>query len=52
MKVLSMSRPLQVLLFVIVVLGLVAVIVPRTEFYHEWLFEGKAKIRQGACKRR
>jgi hypothetical protein len=45
MKVLSMSRPVQVLLFVILALGLVALVLPRTEFYREWRFEGKAKIR-------
>ncbi len=50
MKVLSMSRPVQVLLFVILALGLVAVILPRTEFYREWRFEGKAKIREGGVK--
>jgi hypothetical protein len=47
MKVLSVSRPVQVLLFVILALGLAVLVVPRTEFYHEWLFEGKAKNREG-----
>ena len=50
MKVLTMSRPVQVLLFVILALGLAAVILPRTEFYREWRFEGKAKIREGGVK--
>ena len=45
MKVLSMSRTVQVLLFVVLVLGLAAFIVPRTEFYREWKFEGKSKSR-------
>lgn len=47
MKVLSANRPVQVLLFVVLILGLAALIVPRTEFYREWKFEGKAKIREG-----
>jgi hypothetical protein len=50
MKVLSVSRTGQVLLFVILVLALAAWIVPRTEFYHEWKFEGKAKIREGGVR--
>ncbi len=50
MKVLSTSRPVQVLLFVILALGLVAVILPRTEIYREWRFEGKARIREGGVK--
>jgi hypothetical protein len=50
MKVLSMSRPVQVLLFVILILGLTALVLPRTEFYQEWKFEGKAKIREGGVK--
>jgi len=50
MKVLSISRPVQVLLFVILALGLAAVILPRTEFYREWRFEGKAKIREGGVR--
>jgi hypothetical protein len=45
-----MSRPVQVLLFVILALGLVAVILPRTEFYREWRFEGKARIREGGVR--
>ena len=50
MKVLSTSRPVQVLLFIILALGVAALILPRTEFYHEWRFEGKAKIREGGVK--
>jgi len=48
MKVLSrMSRSMQVFLFVLVALVLAVIIVPRTEPYHEWFFEGKAKVREG-----
>jgi hypothetical protein len=50
MKVLSVSRPVQVLLFIILALGLGALLLPRTEFYREWRFEGKAKIREGGVK--
>ena len=50
MKVLSVSRPVQVLLFVILAFGLVALVLPRTEFYREWRFEGKAKIREGGVR--
>jgi hypothetical protein len=50
MKALSMSRPVQVLLFVILVFGLAVLILPRTEFYREWRFEGKAKIREGGVQ--
>jgi len=48
MKVLSrMSRSMQVSLLVLVALVLAVIIVPRTEPYHEWFFEGKAKVREG-----
>jgi hypothetical protein len=50
MKALSVSRPVQVLLFVILTFGLVALVLPRTEFYREWRFEGKAKIREGGVR--
>ncbi|MGE5373954.1 MAG: sialidase family protein [Bacteroidota bacterium] len=50
MKALSMSRPVQVLLFVILVFGLAVLILPQTEFYREWRFEGKAKIREGGVQ--
>ena len=50
MKVLRVLRPWQVLLIVVLAFGLLALILPRTEFYHEWLFEGKAKIREGGVK--
>jgi hypothetical protein len=50
MKVLNLSRPVQVLLFIILAFGLAALLLPRTEFYHEWRFEGKAKIREGDVK--
>jgi len=48
MKVLSKSsRPIQVFLFAVLALALALLVIPRTEFYHEWFFEGKAKIREG-----
>ena len=47
MKALNPSRLLLVFLFVLVAVGLVIVILPRTEFYQEWIFEGKAKVREG-----
>ena len=50
MKVLSASRPVRVLLFVLLALGLVAIVLPYTEFYREWRFEGKAKIREGGIQ--
>jgi hypothetical protein len=34
----------------LLVLGLAALILPYTEFYREWHFEGKAKIREGATR--
>jgi hypothetical protein len=48
MKALNPSRLLLVFLFVLMSVGLVIVILPRTEFYHEWIFEGKAKVREGS----
>lgn len=47
MNALNPSRLFVIVLVVLVVVGLVILILPRTEFYHEWLFEGKAKIREG-----
>ena len=41
MKVLSASRSVKVLLFVLLALGLAALILPYTEFYWEWQMEGK-----------
>lgn len=41
------SRSVKVILFVLLVVALTAIVLPRTEFYHEWFFEGKAKIREG-----
>lgn len=41
------SRSMLVFLFVLLALALAIVIVPRTEPYREWFFEGKAKIREG-----
>ena len=45
MKALNASRAVRVLLFVWLALGLAALVLPYTEFYREWLFEGKAKTR-------
>ena len=45
MKVLGASRSVSVLLFILLALGLVAVILPRSEFYWEWKMEGKSKSR-------
>jgi len=39
------SRSIQITLLVLLVLALAVIVIPRTEFYHEWFFEGKAKIR-------
>ena len=50
MKALIMSRSVQVLLFVILAFGLLALVLPRTEFYREWRFEGKARIREAGVK--
>ena len=47
MNVLSASRSVRVLLFVLLALGLAAVLLPFTEFYREWRFEGKSKSRAG-----
>jgi len=43
----QMSRPMKVFLFVALALALAVYIIPKTEPYHEWFFEGKAKIREG-----
>jgi hypothetical protein len=50
MKALSTSRSVIVLLFVLLALGLVALILPRMEFYWEWHMEGKAKIRESGMR--
>jgi hypothetical protein len=50
MKVLSASRSVKVLLFVLLALGLAAVVLPYTELNREWRFEGKAKNREGAVQ--
>jgi hypothetical protein len=50
MKALSASRSVRVLLFVLLALGLAAIALPYTEFYREWRFEGKAKIRAGSIR--
>lgn len=41
-------RSVKVLLLVLLALALAAIVLPRTEFYREWRFEGKAKIRKGS----
>jgi hypothetical protein len=51
MKVLNqLSLPMKVFLFALLALALAVVIVPRTEPYREWFFEGKAKIREGGVQ--
>ena len=42
------SRSLKVILVALSILALLIFVIPRTEFYREWRFEGKAKIREGA----
>src|ERR1051325_9400566 len=42
------SRSLTVILVALSILALLIFAIPRTEFYREWRFEGKAKIREGA----
>jgi len=49
MKVLIASRWIR-LLFIVLVAGLIMMVLPYTEFYREWRFEGKAKIREGGVK--
>ena len=41
------SRPMKVFLFVLLAIALAVYIIPKTEPYREWFFEGKAKIREG-----
>ena len=43
----QLSRSMKVFLFALLVLALAAYMFPRTELYHEWFFEGKARIREG-----
>jgi hypothetical protein len=50
MKVWNVSRSTRILLFILLALGLAALVVPYTEFYREWKFEGKAKIREGGVR--
>jgi hypothetical protein len=50
MKVLSANRSVSILLLVLLALGLAALILPRTEFYREWRFEGKSKSRAGGVQ--
>src|SRR5262245_6515170 len=42
----QMSRSMKVLL-ALLALALAVYIIPRTEPYREWFFEGKAKVREG-----
>ncbi|MEW6403120.1 MAG: sialidase family protein [Chloroflexota bacterium] len=63
MNAFARSRSRKVTLFVIVALAVILAVLPYTSFYHEWLlsapfsevygewiFEGKAKIRQGGVQ--
>jgi len=46
MKALSLSsRSMKVFVFALLAIVLMVVVIPRTEPYHEWRFEGKAKLR-------
>src|SRR5215208_5923179 len=44
------SRSMKIFLIALLLLALLAVVIPRTEMYREWRFEGKAKIREGAIQ--
>jgi len=48
MKTLNQSSRSMKVLFALLALALALYIIPRTEPYREWFFEGKAKIREGA----
>src|SRR6187397_3119317 len=51
MKVLIQpSRSMKIFLITLLLLTLLAVVIPRTEMYREWFFEGKAKIREGGIQ--
>lgn len=51
MKALTLSRSMIVSLLILVAVGLLAaIILPRTEFYREWRFEGKARIRESGVR--
>ncbi len=51
MKVLiQSSRSMKIFLIALLLLTLLAVVIPRTEMYREWFFEGKAKIREGGIQ--
>jgi hypothetical protein len=50
MKVLKMVTPVQVLLYVALALALAVWIVPKTEPYREWKFEGKARLREAGVQ--
>ena len=44
MKILNqLSLPMKIFLFAVVAIGLAVLIIPRTEFYHEWFFEGRRR---------
>src|SRR5512141_3092827 len=51
MKVLIQpSRLIKIFLSTLLVVTSLAIMIPRTEMYHEWLFEGKAKNREGIIR--
>jgi len=50
MKALIQSRRTRVLLLLLIAVGIAALVLPYTEFYREWRFEGKAKIREGGVR--
>jgi hypothetical protein len=50
MKVLIASRPVKVLLLILLALSVTKWLLPMTEFEREWIFEGKAKIRGGGVQ--
>jgi BNR repeat-like domain len=41
------TRSLKVILLVVLALAVATIVLPRTEFYREWKFEGKSKSREG-----
>jgi hypothetical protein len=47
MKAISLSsRSMKVFLFALLALALLVIVIPRTEPYREWRFEGKARLRE------
>jgi hypothetical protein len=48
MRVLTeVPRSTKVLLLAVLAIAMTALILPRTELYREWVFEGKARVREG-----